>query len=207
MKISPGILLNLAGLVLSISFLQAQLPGRAEDIAPLLYGETIPDSSLISTDGSIIKLSAVLAGKPAVLIFYRGGWCPYCNTQLANMQGAETEIVNLGYRIVAVSPDSPESLKTTGDKQNLAYSLYSDPGGALMTAAGIAFSAPERYAERLKNYSDGTNPGVLPVPSVFVVDKTGKIFFEYINPDYRTRLSAGLLLAVLKELTVEMKHE
>ena len=64
---------------------------------------------------------------------------------------------------------------------------------------GIAFKAPERYIERLMKNSDGLNEGFLPVPSVFVVDTSGKIEYEYINPNYKTRLGADFLLAVLKK--------
>jgi peroxiredoxin len=70
---------------------------------------------------------------------------------------------------------------------------------------GIAFKAPERSAARLFDYSGGLNEGYLPVPSVFIVDTSGKIAFEYINPDYKTRISADLLLAVLEQLKIEQK--
>ena len=69
-----------------------------------------------------------------------------------------------------------------------------------MQAMGIAFKAEERKQKRLLNYSGGLNDGFLPVPSVFVVDTKGQIRFEYINPNYKTRLSARLLLAVLQNL-------
>jgi len=91
-------------------------------------------------------------------------------------------------------------LKQTSDKDKLNYSLYSDADGQLIKAMGLAFQAPEKYAGMLSDKSGGLNEGFLPVPSVFVVDMKSKILFEYINPDYSTRLSASLLLAVLKNL-------
>ncbi len=178
----------------------AQIPGKAEDISPLLYGEVIPEALLTAPDGSKQSLSALINKKPTVLLFYRGGWCPYCNTHLAEIQKAEGEIIRLGYQIVAVSPDSPENLKGSADKNQLKYDLYSDGDGKLTKAMGIAFQAPERSTEMLKKWSGGANEGFLPVPSVFVVDTSGIIKFEYINPDYKTRLSSDLLLAVLKAL-------
>jgi peroxiredoxin len=192
--------LMLSGLVLIVYSISAQIPERAEDISPLLIGEIIPDVVLKAPDAIDHSISDILSEKPAVILFYRGGWCPYCNVHLAEIQGAESEIIKLGYQIVAISPDSPENLQLTDEKNKLQYSLYSDSDGSLMKAMGIAFKAPERSIDKLKKYSNGLNEGFLPVPSVFVVDTSGIIEFEYINPNYRTRLGADFLLAVLTAL-------
>lgn len=183
----------------------AQLPEKAEDISPLLIGETIPNVELKSPDASTHPFATIVAEKPTVLLIYRGGWCPFCNVHLSEIQGVQSEVIKLGYQIVAVSPDSPENLQTTDEKNKLEYSLYSDEDGKFIQSLGIAFKAPEKYAEMLDKISGGLNHGFLPVPSVFIVDTSGKILFEYINPSYKTRLSAGFLLAVLKELKIEKK--
>lgn len=204
LKMKKLILLFVVATLFSFSG-YAQLPDKAEDISPLLNGEILPDAVLKSPDGSEHKLPEILRQKPSVVLFYRGGWCPFCNAHLAEIQGVQSEVVNLGYQIVAISPDSPENLQATDEKHNLGYSLYSDADGELIKAIGIAFNAPEKYSGMLSEKSDGLNDGFLPVPSVFVTDTSGKILFEYINPDYKTRLSGGLLLAVLKELKKEQK--
>jgi len=188
------------GLVLAGFSAPAQIPDKAEDISPLLIGEIIPDAVLKAPDASEHSILNILSKKPTVMIFYRGGWCPYCNNHLAEIQGVESEIIKLGFQIVAISPDSPENLQKTSGKSKLNYNLYSDGNGTFTKSLGIAFKAHEKDFDRLIKYSDGLNEGFLPVPSVFVVDTSGKIQFEYINPDYKTRLGAGLLLAVLEEL-------
>jgi peroxiredoxin len=189
----------IAGLFSMIQ-ISAQIPERAEDISPLLNGETIPDATLTDPDGKQQQFSDIIGNQPAVLLFYRGGWCPYCNVHLSEIQEVEDKILQLGYQIVGISPDSPENLQQTDEKQKLNYSLFSDADGTFTKGIGIAFKAPERMSDMLTKSSDGKNEGILPVPSVFVVDTSGKILFEYINPDFRTRMSASLLLAVLKEL-------
>ncbi len=178
----------------------AQMPEKPADISPLLCGEQLPDVSIVDTEGTKHELSAIISNEPTVLLFYRGGWCPYCNAHLSEIQSVENEIVGLGYQIVAISPDSPENLIQSAEKDKLNYSLYSDADGALIRAMGIAYKAPNNYTDLLSKSSEGLNTGFLPVPSVFVVNKSGNILFEYINPDYKTRLSSGLLLAVLKAL-------
>ncbi len=176
------------------------VPQQATDIAPLLIGEKAPEISLVNIKGEEVKLPIQFAIQPTVLIFYRGGWCPYCNLHLAELQGIEKEILALEYQMIAISPDSPGNLKASLDKHQLSYLLLSDANMALSQAFGIAYAVPEVSRERLKNSSGGKNPGMLPVPSVFVLNQQGEILFEYINPDYKKRLKGSLLLSVLKEL-------
>jgi peroxiredoxin len=182
----------------------AQAAEQAEDIAPLLIGEKIPASEITSLDGESVVLTELLSGKKSILLFYRGGWCPYCNAHLSAVGQVESELIELGYEIIAFSPDSPEELSNTIEKGALSYAIYSDASVALMTSMGIAFQAPERYGPRLGKYSGGLNPGLLPVPSIFVVDENGTIQFEYISPNYKQRMTTELLLAVLENLP---RHE
>jgi peroxiredoxin len=68
---------------------------------------------------------------------------------------------------------------------------------------GIAFQAPEKYSSMLLKYSGDKNSGILPVPSLFVIDTDGTILFEYISPNYKNRITESLLLSVLKDLNKE----
>lgn len=181
-------------------FSYAQLPSNPEDISPLLIGEKIPPTEIQTLNGSTKSFEEILNQDPSVVLFYRGGWCPYCNRHLAAVGQVEKEIQALGYKVIAISPDSPEKLTETLGKTKIEYDLFSDASGNLSEAMGIAFQAPERYAKRLNNYSNGKNKGFLPVPALFVIDNDGVILFEYINPNYSKRISSKLLLAVLNGL-------
>ena len=193
-------LVLIAGILGAINLLSAQIPQTASDISPLLIGELMPDATLKATDASEHSVLEILSKKQAVVLFYRGGWCPYCNAHLAEIQDAESEILALGYQIIAISPDSPEKLLISYDEKQLNYELYSDSDGTFSKAVGIAFQSSERQTSRLLEYSAGLNKGYLPVPSVFICDLDGTILFEYICPNYKERMSAKLLIAVLKNL-------
>ncbi|MBX2901662.1 MAG: AhpC/TSA family protein [Cyclobacteriaceae bacterium] len=184
----------------TFSIVAQHYPDKAVDISPLLIGEKVPKVILTHLSGKTDSLIAILAKQETVVIFYRGGWCPFCNVQLAELQAIESDILKLGYQIVAISPDSPENLKASLDKHKLNYQLLSDANMNVAQQFGIAFNVPENSKERLAKSSDGQNPGQLPVPSVFVFNKRGEIIFEYINPDYKKRIPGNLLLTVLKEL-------
>lgn len=192
------IILLLLGLILPDGV--AQVPDSPEDVSPLLISEKIPEVSVQDINGTILAISDVIKDSRSVFLFYRGGWCPYCNAHLSSVGEVEEDILELGYQVIAISPDSPGKLRTTAEKEKLNYTLYSDASGKLMTAMGIAFKAHDRYEKRLDNYSDGQNPGILPVPSLFVVETDGTILFEYINPDYKHRISADMLISVLRHL-------
>ncbi|WP_339887492.1 peroxiredoxin-like family protein [uncultured Flavobacterium sp.] len=178
---------------------QAQIADAPENVSPLLIGEKIPNTELSGIDGKKVKTDKIF-NKKTVLVVYRGGWCPYCNNQLADMQEIESDILSLGYQIVAISPDSPSFLKETETKDKLNYALYSDSEGKFSQAIGIAFAAPEKYGKMLGKYSDDKNTSFLPVPTVYVLNEKQEIEFMYINPNYATRLKGELLLAVLKNL-------
>lgn len=184
-------------ILLAISgFSFAQIAEKAKDISPLLIGEKIPKQDLISVDNKAVSTDEIF-NKKTVLIIYRGGWCPYCNSQLMEMQEIENQIIALGYQIVAISPDSPKFLKETTKEDKLNYQLFSDSDGKFSEALGIAF---KREKPKLEKYSEGKNPGFLPVPTVYILDENREIEFLYINPNYTKRLKGEMLLAVLKSL-------
>jgi peroxiredoxin len=184
----------------TLLFSQVEIAADATAISPLLIGEKIPNITLSDVSGKKVSLLEHAAQKPSVIVFYRGGWCPYCNLHLSELQAIESDILKEGYQIIAISPDSPESLGASISKNKLNYLLLSDNRTEASRGFGLAFQAPERYAEMLGKASAEQNKSVLPVPAVFVINTSGEILFEYINPDYKRRLKGSLLLAVLKEL-------
>lgn len=182
-------------------FIFSQIAVSADSIKPILTGQSIPKFSLNDANGSTINTDALFAQKNTILIFYRGGWCPYCNVHLKEMGEIEQKLVDLGYQIVAISPDAPSNLKNTEAKDSLHYTLLSDSKTALIQKMGIAFFGPEKYKKMFNEASNSENTeGVLPVPSVFFVDKTGKVAFSYVDPNYKKRISGKLILAIASNL-------
>lgn len=182
------------------TYAQNELPKTALDIAPLLIGEKIPALTLLSSEGKSTNLLEVIQKQKTLLVFYRGGWCPYCNIQLAALGQKEQELLALGYQIIAISPDSASALQVTGEKEKLNYLLLSDSKGELLKAMGLAFQAPENYKPLITKGSEGMNATFLPVPAIFFLGTDGLIQFEHITPDYKSRISQELLLAVAKAL-------
>jgi peroxiredoxin len=176
----------------------------AEDICPVLVGTKIPDVKLQDINDKTVDLIKITQAKPTVLIFYRGGWCPYCNTHLGQLKQVESQTLDLGHQVIAVSPDRPSELKASLDKIEMNYTLLSDNTADAAKAFGLAFKVDDNTLERYKGYgidlekSSGRSHHILPVPAVFVIGTDGLINFQYVNPDYKTRLDSSILLAAVK---------
>ncbi|ETJ49068.1 peroxiredoxin-like family protein [Pseudoalteromonas agarivorans] len=188
---------------------QASTEGIAaapEQVSPLLPGLSVPNITLKDQHGNNVELQKRFAEKTTVLIIYRGGWCPYCSKQLANIQKIEQQLANLNAQIIAVSPDSPEKLAQS-KISSPNYLLLSDDSLTLTKALGLAYFLDDKTAaiyrnKRGVNFVDaqGKVNVALPVPAVFVIDKSGVVYFQYANPNYKVRLTEELLLAGVKSI-------
>ena len=180
---------------------QLSIPLVAEDISPILIGEKLPNANFQNAEGEYVQLKAVLEEKPTVLVFYRGGWCPYCNVQLSGLVEIEEDVLELGYQIVAISPDDYKNLQSTIENNSTKYKLLSDPNGKFIKEIGIAFKTSSSLKEYITGKGQkGETSSVMPAPTVMIVDKKGVIKFEYINPNYKERISGEMLLSVLKTI-------
>lgn len=189
-------------LMLSIG-LVAALTAVAE-VKPLKPGQSVPAVKLKTADGKPFDLQAAAKEQPLVIIFYRGGWCPYCNRHLGELQQLEPELRKLGFLIIAISPDRPEKISESLEKGKMTYTLLSDSSMAVAKAFGIAFELDAPTLEKLDSYdidiedASGKDHHLLPVPSVFLIGQDGLIDFAYSNPDYKVRLGSAELLKAAK---------
>lgn len=183
-----------------MSNLFAEVPGSATEAKPLGEGKTAPNVEFHTVDGEKTDLNTVRDGQPVVLVFYRGGWCPYCNRHLSELQAVEDDLKDKGWKIVAVSPDRPEKLRESLKELEVDYTLLSDSDMSAAQAFGVAFQVDPPTVKKLESYkidlvaASGKPHRQLPVPSVFLIDREGRIVYAYSNPDYKTRLSAGKLM-------------
>jgi peroxiredoxin len=177
---------------------------KPEQIRPLLNGQSVPAGLQVQdSKGATVDLSALLAEQKTILVFYRGGWCPYCNTQLARLRDITPQLQKLGYRILAVSPELPaasaKSEQMTKDAA-LNYQLLSDSHLNALQGFGVGYYMDAATEKTYKgSYGiqltyDSTGQAVLPAPAVFIISKSGEIQFSYVHINYKTRLQPRLLL-------------
>lgn len=179
-------------------------PASASEVNPIEVGSTAPNVSLTQVDGQTVQLHEILSEQAAVIVFYRGSWCPYCTRHLASLAEVEEDLLGLGYQIIAVSPDRAEVVAAYEDESDLNYTLYSDSLLEASSAFGLTYQLDSPTLKKLNSHdidveaASGQKHHLLPVPAVYVVGQDGIIQFRYYNADYRTRLSAEDILEAVQ---------
>jgi peroxiredoxin len=184
----------------------AGVPDSPRQVQPLAVGARAPTFSARTTEGSLRLFEPDGYKKPTVVLFYRGGWCPYCNAQLSDLHLVEPKLRASGFEIVFLSTDRPELLYSSLNATDIHYTLLSDSRLEAAKAFHVAYHLDDATFAKMREYgadlevTTGTKQHELPVPSVFIIDTSGIIRFVYSNPDYKVRLGADALWAAARPL-------
>jgi peroxiredoxin len=180
---------------------------RGEPSGIVAAGDRLEDFSLADETGSAVTLNELVADGPAVIVFYRGGWCPYCNLALRTYQRELLpQLERYGARLVAISPQSPEQSLSTAEKAELSFTVLSDPGSGMARDVGIAFQPADEVlaAQRelgldLERVNDSRSPE-LPMPTVLIVDVDRTVSFADTHADYTARTEVATIIDALDRL-------
>jgi peroxiredoxin len=183
---------------------------RLAELVPegvIALGAQLPDAELLDVHGAATTLLSALDGRRTVLVFYRGAWCPFCNIALRAYQtGLLPALTERGIGLIAVSPQTPDGSLTMQEKNDLGFTVLSDPRNALATAAGI-LTAPSEEARAMQLEhgldltavnADGTT--TVPMPTVTILDPDGTVRWIDVHPNYATRSEPAEILAALDTL-------
>jgi peroxiredoxin len=171
-------------------------------------GALMPDGELLDVRGAATSLAQVRAGRPAVVVFYRGAWCPFCNIALRTYQAElAPALADLGFVMIAVSPQKPDGSLSAAQTNELTYAVVSDPGNQLASALGIltepsveAAAAQQKLGLDLAEHNaDGGL--ALPMPTTVVVDAIGVIRWIDVHPNYTTRSEVPDILAAVDSVS------
>ncbi len=187
---------------LTITDAASDIATTPSEVKPLKVGEKAASAPVFTVDGKPLNLRDIYSSGPTVLLFYRGGWCPYCNTHLAKMAAIEDDLTSAGFQIVAISPDAPQFLRETAQKNQLNYTLLSDSSAQATRAFGLAFRVDDGTINRYLAFknpidlekSSGESHHILPVPAAYIIDRNGVIKYAFWSPDYKQRVDENALL-------------
>ena len=169
----------------------------------LFINSKAPDFKGKNQNNEEIRLKDLLKKGKVVLVFYRGQWCPYCNRQLSRLEDSLQLILDKGARLVAVTPEKPESISKTIEKTKAHYPIIFDKDLKIMKAFDVAFELPENTLNRYMSSgldvisNNGTNGKYLPVPAVFIINQQMDIIYRFFDADYKKRPSVQELLSHL----------
>ncbi|MDT5066892.1 MAG: hypothetical protein QOK02_3047 [Mycobacterium sp.] len=167
-------------------------------------GAPMPDGDLLDVRGAATSLAQVRAGRPAVVVFYRGAWCPFCNIALRTYEAElAPALADRGVVMVAVSPQKPDGSLSIAETNQLTYAVVSDPGNQLASVLGIltepsAGAAAAQQKLGLDVAEHNADGGLaLPMPTTVVVDADGVIRWIDVHPNYTTRSEVPDILAAV----------
>ena len=161
--------------------------------------------------GKPIRSEDLLGVGPLVIKFFRGGWDPYCVTELERWRELYPALREKGALLVAISPQTRRQNDFAAQRHELPFPLLSDPGCELAKQFGLAHTVPvatrSYYRSILVNIpfansglSYDTAPDSawrLPVPGLFLVAQDSTVRFSEGYADSKVRPEPGSLLALL----------
>ena len=183
---------------------RAELNARGVPDSVLKAGALMPDGDLLDVNANPTTLTKVRGGKPAVVVFYRGAWCPYCNLTLRTYQQTLVpELTARGVALVAISPQRPDGSLSMQQKHQLSFEVLSDPGNQIAGQLGI-LTGPTDDARQAQaslgliigeHNADGTD--TTPMPAVVILDAEGTIRWIDVHPHYTSRTEPGQILQAM----------
>ncbi len=168
-------------------------------------GDRAPDFELPDATFRRVRLGRALESGPVVLTWYRGGWCPYCNLQLAAYQDILPQIRAHGATLIAVSPEMPDHTMSTKEKGRLDFIVLSDVENLAARDYGLVYTLPPSVARAFEGRIDlaaynGNDSNALPLAATYVIDSDGVIRYAFVEADYRQRAEPADILAALERL-------
>lgn len=149
----------------------------------LVEKDLAPVFSLVDQTGELVSLEA-LRGKRVVLYFYPRAMTPGCTVQACGLRDVQAELAALNAVAIGISPDKPASLAKFAQRDQLNFTLLSDPDHQVAEAYGVW---------GLKKFMGRESMGIL--RKTFIIGTDGKI--EHILHKVKTKTHHDDVLAWL----------
>ncbi len=165
-----------------------------------------PDVRLSTPEGELVNLADAFGSGPVVVIFYRGGWCPFCTGQLSAWQDRLAELDSLGASLIAITPERPDRVGDAKAEHYYGFAVLSDAQGEAARAFDLQFTIDAKTQELYRTYDidlsqfNASGTWDMVIPATFVIDSGGVIRYAYVNEDYRTRAEVDEVLEAVRSL-------
>ncbi len=120
-------------------FVHWNLRGKPAPLA-LKAGDPLPEFHAEDEDGKRLS-STGLRARPAVILFVRGNWCPFCTRQVADLTKYYKEITELGARLVFVTPKPLGTTRRVAEIFDVEFEFWLDPDLSIAEQLGLVHSA------------------------------------------------------------------
>lgn len=167
--------------------------GNRQPSMKLIAGTRLPHFTVLDAHDQTVS-SAQLTDKPAILIFYRGNWCPLCMAQLKELVALYDEISALGVRVAMISPQPHSNTVELAKMFKVKFDFLTDTGNAAAQALGIENINGTPMGMQMLGYDDDTV-----LPTVIITGHDGKIVWTHETDNYRIRPEPKTYLDVLRQ--------
>jgi peroxiredoxin len=172
-------------------------------------GDRVPGFSLEDQNGKTQTLQSIMGPRGAVLVFVRStDWCPYCKTQLVELQGRRQALQAQGLGLAVISYDPREVHARFSSQRGITYPLLADVGSAVIRRYGILNPVPEmalgsdkddpQVKELVQKYVSVVNPSArlvgIAFPGTFIVDRQGRVTSRFFEDFYIERTTMSNLM-------------
>ena len=161
--------------------------------AQLQPGQSLPEFQAVDDNGNQLS-SADLAGSPAILLFVRGSWCPFCSKQVANLTKVYKEITDAGAKLILVTPKPLETTRRVAEMFGVEFDFWLDESLEIANLLGIVIEAGVPDEQR-KEYGEDTL-----WPTSLVIDADGVIRYTKLSTALVDRPNPEKLLNVVRNL-------
>jgi peroxiredoxin len=173
-------------------------------------GDLAPDFDLPDQNGRPIRLSERLRQRgPAVLMFFRGGWCPYCTITLRAWQDRLRELRAAGGQVLAISPQRIPACTETAARDMLDFTVLSDHGNVVAGQFRVVYELDPDLRPFYRKLGhdlpvvNGTSDWTLPLPATFIIRQDRRIAHAHVEPSVYKRMEPSDALRILRELQAE----
>ena len=169
----------------------------------LNVGAKMPAFTLNDSHGKPVNSKDLLKQGNLIVVFYRGAWCPFCNKYLHTLQQNLPAIKQNGGQLVAISVEPADRSMAIAKKNELQFTVLSDPNLNVARSFNIVYQLPAETDEKYKGYGidlvkyNSTEKPELPISATYVINKKGEIVYAYVEPDYKKRAEPDAIIAAL----------
>ncbi len=199
-KLAP---LQLAGL---LPVKPAKAIGVLPDGVGLAPGTVVADVALKTSEGKDTSLAALVGDGPRLVVFYRGGWCPFCNSQVREFSTSGKAFAALGVKPAFISVDAPNQAAMAQRRYEPPFDLLSDTDANALKAFKVGNVVDEdgvkglaRMGISLKRWSS-RNHNMIAIPSMFLIGKDKKVLWSHADPDFKSRPRVDSVIAAVKKV-------
>ena len=156
-------------------------------------GKPLPEFRANDEQGNPMR-STQLFGSPAVILFVRGSWCPFCNEQVEKLTSWYKDIVDLGARLIIVTPKPLQTTRRVARFFEVEFDFWLDESLEAAEKLGLLHRSAVPNSFRIEYGGDTVWPTAL------VVDRSGIIRYTELSKHISDRPDPEVLVAVLRKL-------